>query len=283
MLKATTYANLTLQYVRPPRYPANASPANYALWMLLHPWKSRSGYRRLMARDTSPLPATWNADFAGRRVLVMGTGPSLDRAPEGFAADFDTVIHINFALRELRQEATSYFFTTDLVAVVPMIEKFGVAAFETLGRDRCIFAPVFFDQYPMLTEKGRELFTVLSADAASWRAQRVGLGPLALPLALRYHPQQPDWDRFHLPEPGLSQPVIDHTSALSAVLFAAIHGARDIGLIGCDFSAGRAASVSADQAGSDVNIFSGAAEEFRRIASALARTGTSVVNHSWTI
>lgn len=283
MLKSTDYSPRTLEFVRPPRYLAIDSTANYALWAALHPLKSWHGYRAMRRREPALPPACWAGDFSDKRVLVMGTGPSLDRATPEFLAGFETVIHINYALQRPVPDRTRYFFTTDLVAVVPMIERFGIEPLVELGKDRCILAPVFFDQYPMLTAKGRDVFTVLRADRAHWRTHTVGVRGRRIPLTLRYHPRQPDWARFELPQPGMEMPVVDHTSALSAVIFAAINGARNIGLVGCDFSAGRAESVRSDQATPDSQIFAGAAGEYHRLREALRALGLEVTNHSWTI
>ncbi|MGX7927840.1 hypothetical protein ACWPMX_14830 [Tsuneonella sp. HG094] len=283
MLKPTEYSPATREFVRPPRYLAIDSTANYALWAALHPFKSWLGFRAMRREATQPVPDCWAGEFAGRRVLVMGTGPSLDRATPEFLASFDTVIHINFALRRPVPDTHRYFFTTDLVAIVPMIETFGPDPLREVGRDRCILAPVFFDQFPMLTGRGRELFTVLRADAAEWRRHWVRKGGLKLPISLRYHPRQPDWTAFALPDPGMTLPVLDHTSALSAVIFAAANGARDIGLIGCDFSAGRAQAVQSSQGVPDSRVFAGAAGAFEAMRCALERSGVHAVNHSWTI
>lgn len=283
MFKPTYYSPRTREFVRPPRYHAIGSRANYALWAALHPFKSWLGYRAMRRAKSGPIPACWAGDFTDMRVLVMGTGPSLDRATPEFLAGFDTVLHINYALQRPVPDRTRYFFTTDLVAVVPMIERFGIEPLEEVGKDRCILAPVFFDQYPMLTAKGREVFTVLRADRAHWRPHSVRFRGLRLPMTLRYHPRQPNWAGFALPKTGMAIPVLDHTSALSAVMFAATNGAREIGLVGCDFSADRAESVGSDQAKPDSHVFEGAAGEFCRLQSAFADLGVAVTNHSWTI
>ncbi len=136
----------------------------------------------------------------------------------------------------------------------------------------------------MLKDDGRALFTMLRYDRAEWRTQDATVGSLKVPYTLRYHPRQPDWDHFQLPGPGRTLPVLDHTSALTAIIFAAMNGARKIGLIGCDFTAGeRAKAAQSPQALPGSRFFIGAAGEFARIQSALARSGIQVTNHSWEV
>jgi hypothetical protein len=67
------------------------------------------------------------------------------------------------------------------------------------------------------------------------------------------------------------------------VIFAAANGARDIGLIGCDFSAGRAQAAQSSQGVPDARVFAGAAGAFEAMRCALERPGVHAVNHSWTI
>ena len=282
MLKLSRHTELTRQFVRPHYHP-NESKLNFLLWMAQHPFKSWRAGRQLMRDIGDDVPPIWSQEIAGKRVLIMGSGPSLDRVSDDFFDGFDVIVHVNFALRRLRTGTTAYFFTTDLGAIMGYMDKFGVDAFRHVGRERSVLAPVFFDYYRMMTDEGRALFTVMKPDAVEWRAQKVNLGPLRLPLALRYHPVQPDWAHYAVHNSSRSIAIIDHTSALSAVLFAAQNGAAEIGLIGCDFSAGRAATVESTQQVPDDKMFGGAAAEFRQMEAALARQGIAVTNHSWQV
>ena len=216
-------------------------------------------------------------------MLIVGSGPSLDRVDPEFFARFDTIVYINFAVRCMRGSGAEYFFTTDNGPVREFMDAYDDEVFLTLGKDHCVIAPVFLDQFQMMLPLGRELFTWLRPDAAGWRAQKLRLGPFRLPLMLRYHPRQPDWNSFKIPPPGRVLPAIDHTSALSAVLFAASQGSRDIGMIGCDFSAGRAAGANSSQDVPDARTFSGARQEFEKMALPLKAQGVSLVNHSWLV
>lgn len=256
----------------------------YARWALANPWRSYTGGKAIEAYVGDQWPAIWAADMAEKDVLIVGSGPSLDRVDDGFFARFAAAIHINFAIRHHLSSASAYFFTTDLGPIDGLLENYGADPFVARGAERCIYAPVFLDQWHMIKEEGRALFTMLRHDAAEWRPQNASLGPLKVPYTLRYYPRQPDWESFELPPPGRRLPVMDHTSALTAIIFAAMNGARKIGMIGCDFS-GEARSKIAQgvQALPGPKCFSGAADEFARIQTALARSGIEVTNHSWEV
>lgn len=266
-------------YVRPFRH-ALSSRFNQLLWMMRVPFASFRGYNILVGIATTQQPASWGKNMVDRHVLVVGTGPSLDRVGPEFFARFDTIIYINSALNLSEGRENEFFFSTDLGPILNLLEANGSAAFRILGCDRCIFAPVFLDQCAMLTDAGRDLFTILACDSVSWQCQKLNVGSLRLPLIWRYAPQQPDW-RQYVPSLMIGRlPIVHHTSALSAVLFAAVQGSMKIGLIGCDFSAGRALAAG-DPTTATSATFSGASGEFRQMAACLERFGVSVTNHSW--
>lgn len=280
--KPAAFTATTRKYIRPVRTPYH-SRSLFLRWMLTLPYRSRRGAALIARYVPQTVPPVWAEELAGKRVLIVGSGPSLDKVGQEFFARFDTVIYINFAVKRLQGTGAEYFFTTDIGPVREFIDAYEETVFRQLGKEHCIFAPIYLDQFQMMTPAGRDLFSWLRFDEAQWRRQAVKLGRLKAPLVLRYHPRQPDWDSFTLPRGGRSLPVLDHTSALTAILFAAMNGAADIGLIGCDFSAGRAASAATTQAAPDASVFSGAAAEFRKLASALERNGVDVTNHSWLI
>lgn len=264
--------------------PKLESRLSYARWALTNPWQSYTGGKAIEASVRDCAPAAWAADMAKQDVVIVGSGPSLDRVDEEFFTRFSAAIHINFAIRRNALPGKSYFFTTDLGPVAGFLENFGDETFLSLGRERCIYAPIFLDQWHMMKTEGRALFTILRHDRAEWRTQNASLGRLSVPYTLRYHPCQPDWEMFELPASGRTLPILDHTSALTAVIFAAMNGARRIGLIGCDFSAGERSRVAAGvQELPGSKFFSGAAGELAKLRIALARSGIEVTNHSWKV
>ncbi|WP_152608725.1 hypothetical protein [Croceibacterium mercuriale] len=256
------------------------------LWYVRQPFilpsRSLLGSRRIRSHvDRNTTPASWREDFSCRSTLVVGTGPSLDRVDQSFFARFQTIIYINFALQRATYQRPEYYFTTDIMPTRDIVVKMGPACLTQLGRDRCIFAPFFLDQWYLLTPEGRELFTWLSSDSSCWTGQT--FKTLPLPLIWRYSPRQPVWTSLKLPTAERTIPILRHTSALTAVLFAALQGSREIGLIGCDFSAGRAHSIAAAQPGATTNIFSEAIGELSAMTEALSWRGVTVTNHSWLV
>lgn len=277
-------ANVTdvRRYLR--EVPKLESRAAHARWALTNPLQSYTGGKALEAYVDDRPPAAWAADMADQDVLIVGSGPSLDRVDDEFFTRFATAIHINLVIRRHAPSCQGYFFTTDLGPVEGYLENFGEETFLSLGPERCILAPIFLDQWHMMKAEGRALFTMLRHDRAGWRTQNTSFGPLSVPYTLRYHPVQPNWTTFVLPPGGRTLPVLDHTSALTAVILAAMSGARRIGLIGCDFSAGeRSKFVQGAQGLPAAKFFSGAANELAKIATALARFGVEVTIHAWEV
>lgn len=263
-------------------YHPNKSRLHYLRWAATLPFRSRIGGAAIAQHARGSALDVWGDDFGGKRTLIVGSGPSLDKVGDSFFAGFDTIVYINFALSRAGRDGCEYFFTTDSGPISEFIDAKGVEPFQRLGAERCVFAPVFQDQWQGFTPEGRKLFTWLTCDKARWSLETRSVFRVKLPFALRYHPRQPDWERFSLPESGRKLPILNYTSALSAVLFAAVNGSQDIGLIGCDLSAGRAAIVGNAQADPGKS-FTGAAVEFNRMASALAQSNVNVVNHSWLV
>lgn len=276
------FRELTRRYIRPQRMVLE-SKLNSLLFVLKIPFKSWLSARALQKHVDDDVPRKWIEDFKDRKVLIVGSGPSLDRVPADFFAGFDSSLHINFAVRKARGRDTDYFFTTDIGPVREYLDAIDDEVFRALGPERCILAPIYLDQFGMLTPAGRDLFSMLRCDAAGWRVQSITVAGIKLPILLRYHPRQPDWSRFRAPALGRTLPVLDHSSALTAILFAAAMGSKAIGLIGCDFSAGRAASANSAQDVPDAKVFSAAPAKFRKIQEALATQGIAVTNHSWLV
>jgi hypothetical protein len=260
----------------------NASRLNYMRWLVTNPMRSRRGARIIANSAENPPLTKWLGDFDGRKALVVGTGPSLDRVGNAFFDQFDAIIYVNFAIRLAKGRPGEYFFTTDIGPLREFIERNGDAKILSLPRQNRVFAPIFFDQVHDFTREGLALTTIVAFDRAEWHLetrQRFGLN---LPFALRYRPCQPEWTDFTLPPPSGRMPVLETTSALSATLFAAMNGAVEVGLIGCDFSAGRAGVVKSDQSDPG-NMFSRAIDTFEHMSAALARQGVAATNHSWLV
>lgn len=251
----------------------------FARFLATIPYTSRAGARALLRDVDQAVPAIWPAEFAGKRALIVGSGPSLDRVDAAFFDQFDVLVYINFALRRARFDRPEYFFTMDLGPVREYLDRFGAESFRRLGPERCVVAPNYLDLWRQLTPEGRAMFTPLRYDAAEWRFDR--LRALPVPVIARYYPRQPDWTTYRLPPLGRAIPVLHPTSALTAVMFAIMCGSRDVGLIGCDFSDGRARSMQGDQAAPPAGTFNAARTEFEAMQAGMAPQGVQLTNHSW--
>lgn len=251
----------------------------FAKFIATIPFTSRAGARRLLHDIDDTVPAIWPAEFAGKRALIVGSGPSLDRVDASFFDQFDVLLYVNFALRRATFDRPEYFFTMDLGPTREYLDRLGVDAFRRLGPERCIVAPNYLDLWWQLTPEGRAMFTPLRYDTAGWRFDR--LNALPLPVIARYYPRRPDWTTYRLPPLGRTIPVFDPTSALPAVMFAIMCGSRDVGLIGCDFSDGRAAAMGTDQAAPSTGTFIAARAEFEAMQAGMAPQGVQLTNHSW--
>jgi len=251
----------------------------FAKFIATIPYTSRTGAKALLRDVDATIPDIWPAEMAGKRVLIVGSGPSLDRVASTFFDQFDVLIYINFALRRATYDRPEYFFTMDLGPVRDYLDRFGGEAFRKLGAERCVVAPNFFDWWQRLTREGRAMFTPLRFDAAYWRLERLRAVPV--PLILRYYPRQPDWTTYRLPLLGRTIPILHPTSALTAVMFAIMCGSRDVGLIGCDFSDGRAPSMQGHQAPPPTGTFNAARAEFEAMQAGMAPQGVRLTNHSW--
>lgn len=267
------------------RYPhPNSSRLALVQWAARMPFASRKGERRIAQLAAAAWPDTWAQDMAGSRVLIVGSGPSLDRVSADFFASFDTALYINFAFERRWTDRPAYFFTTDMGPAVQFAERFGREAFAANGAQRCVIAPVFYDQPVRLTDEFLSLFTFVQPQHSEWRIRKGHVGGRLVPQTIARHPVQPRWESYALPDRAEAVvPVVDYTSALTAMVFAAINGAQDISLIGCDFSAGRAQSVDTVQQASGAATFGDARGEYDRIAAMLERHGVAARNLSWEV
>lgn len=259
MNEGTASANhgTAARYIASQRHPLS-SRVETVKWIATIPWRSYRGGKALFHLPQQPLPPEWAKEVGGRRVLIVGSGPSLDRVDDSFFAGFDTIIYINFALTRANGTRPEYFFSTDLSPIETFLNARGDDAFLRLGKARCIYNPLFLDQMLLLKPAAYDLLTVIPCDGADWSGAPQSAGGGRLPIIWRYRPRQPLWDTFELPAAGRPVPAIIHTSALSAILFAGIQGAREIGMIGCDFSDGRAASANDAQNAPNAGQFNGA-------------------------
>ena len=271
------------QYFRFVLHPHN-SLAAHLWWCIANPFNSAIGRFRIAGWAATAWQDLWREDFAGKRVVIIGTGPSLDRVDDSYFERFDTRVHVNFAASRIERVEGSYFFTTDAGPLIEYAQEYGVATFKQLGPDRCIIAPIFFDQYREFTPLGRALFTWLRADATVLKFETRKIGQLRIPYTVRVYPHQPDLATYRLQRtPAPSLPIFAGSSTLSAILFAALNGAASINLIGSGFVSGRAGSAGSIQGDAMAEEYGEAAATYRQLEEVLSRSGIELRNDSWEI
>lgn len=253
-------------------------------WALTAPFSGAIGWlwlKRFALKIDEP---SWRSSFLGKRVLIVGTGPSLDVVDESYYLNFDVIVYINHAVKCARHKGNEYFFSTDVNVVKGIYVKTYFENIEKFGRQKSILAPIFFQQTLFLSKEFRGKFSWLKASRCRYIA-RWSNGRLKLPITRLLWPVQPDAQDLEL---WFSQdqqvsyfPVIEKTSALSSILFVSKYEPASVTLIGCDFGVGRSKHIEQDCPGHGFNAFNGAIERFEDIKKFLFSKNIELKNDSW--
>ena len=67
-------------------------------WMLTVPMSSFLGYFFLKHLSIKKDLKSWKISFSEKKVLIVGSGPSLDRVNNHYFANFDAILYINHAI-----------------------------------------------------------------------------------------------------------------------------------------------------------------------------------------
>jgi|SaaInlStandDraft_4_1057021.scaffolds.fasta_scaffold09547_2 hypothetical protein len=256
-------------------------------WMLTVPMSSFLGYFFLKHLSIKKDLKSWKISFSEKKVLIVGSGPSLDRVNNHYFANFDAILYINHAIKCSGKVDDEYFFSTDVSVTEGIKNKVYYNKIKQFGSERSILAPIFFQQTLFLTKKFRKTFSWIVASEASYRGHRLSrpVFEFHLPITAVYWPQQPSYielDNWFLQKHQVNFfPVIGSTSALSAILFVAKYSPKNITLIGCDFSVGRSESIVNDCPAHNVNIFTKSREKFNYLQEYLSKNNILIKNDSW--
>jgi len=270
--------------------PLQRGALRFALWALRLPITSLKGAVKIRRLSKDNFDSIDSKHFKSKNILIVGSGPSLDLVDQEFFAQYDSIICINYAIARFEKRKETLFFTTDIGVLINLINDMGRGVFDTLGRRRSIIAPIFFEQIDDLPESHLREFTWLRPSSLTFKFEKAKrfkfLGISRIPYSARFYPAQTS-SVLKLPcyegeREQISQiPILEHTSALSAIWFAASCGAQRIDLIGCDFSEGRAKGIMSTQPLPTENTFSGARSSFIQTREALATKGHVIRNLSW--
>lgn len=220
-------------------------------------------------------------DFSGKRVLVIGTGPSLDKFDQAYFDSFDVHVCINQAYLLKIRSRKRYFFSTDPARTYEVMTQVEESRSEyRFYPEVCIILPNHFDVPRQRKKEIVGSLTWLHPQRVRLQWLRAGKRAITPVLASSRssNADLKDW----LEKKGKvgHAPFFPHTSAISAVAFVAKYRPSVVRLVGCDFSIGRAMSMTSF-AGPGAHDFSPAIEEFRRVERSILSFGIDVENESW--
>jgi hypothetical protein len=219
----------------------------------------------------------------GKRALVVGTGPSVDTLNADMISRYDAVYLINNAIenpifaQRINHKVPIAWYTADTTRFASL---HGIL--KSRHDVRKIFAP-FLDQDTILSE-----LVINDSDIALLKVSTRSVRTEPFVFCELLHSSQyklanlkktASYVLQYLKASNTSLPLVGQTSALSLTLFLAKLGYKEIDLIGCDFSSGRA-SVHASL-GSATFDKTDTVERFYFLSKILSDQGLIVRNLSW--
>src|SRR5690554_6939154 len=115
-------------------------------WALTVPISSFLGFLNLKKMSVKKDKKDWVRSFYDNKVLIVGSGPSLDKVDESYFLKFDAIVYINHAVKCSGKINDEYFFSTDINVVKGIEDKEYWRKIVGFGNAKSIVAPVFFQQ-----------------------------------------------------------------------------------------------------------------------------------------
>lgn len=223
-------------------------------------------------------PDIWAKDFKDQRVLVVGSGPSLDKVKKDYFANFDAVICINHAILQVPEHPCLYYLSTDAPRTYQVLKTEAAGRIREMPREKRILLLSLVRLTPNILRGFFSLFTVIrykSYHIHQWGRwfKPVFYQPMAAP-----DPEVIDWINGRTKID--SMPSRGGSSAFSAILLAARYRPAEICLIGVDLDSGRASRLRA-KAGSAAFGGQWARERFLRLQVLVRQCGIEIKNDSW--
>ena len=230
-------------------------------------------------------PAEWLREIKNSRVLIVGTGPSIDNVSEEYFSNFDVIVCINHAILLDLPNVKIYYFSTDSFRTKQVfLELARKGKADKITKKRTILLPNNFSSYNYFKPEMLDKITLIHPSECKLRMVPVAVWRLCrikLPL---FAPAEPTEESFFnwldRPTSLRDYAYFHHTSSLSAVAFVAKHRPKEVRLIGCDFNEGRAFKFI-DSAGRTTYDFSISRNTLLKIQKILAEKGIEIVNDSW--
>lgn len=253
---------------------------------LIRPLSSYIGFKKLKRLSLNKDAPVWARSFNNKKILIVGTGPSLNKVKPEYFLRFDTIIYINHAIKLAGKLKDEYFFSTDIGVTSTIQGKHYSNNIIKFGPERSILAPIHFNSLLSVDNRFIDMFSFIIANETYYKTFKSNKSFMNFTYhRYIYWPVQPNYQDlekwFSQNEQVLFFPVIESTSALSAILFAAKYLPNSISLIGCDFSKGRSKLVAEDNPAKDFNPFSESKDKFIFLQKFLDDKGVKVNNDSW--
>lgn len=254
-------------------------------YLALQPLRSFVGMHKNRMLSSGQQPVEWIKEITNARVLIVGTGPSIDIVNEQYFSKFDIIVCINHAIFLDLPDAKIYYFSTDPFQtrqVFMELDRKGES--NKITPERTILLPNYFSSYNYFKPDMLNKITLLHPSECKLQIVPVAVwrfGRIKFPLFAPAEPREESlFDWLDRPASLGDYAYFHHTSALSAVAFVAKHRPKEVRLIGCDFSEGRASKFR-DSAGGTAYNFNPAKRGLLKIQKVLKKKGIEVTNDSW--
>lgn len=256
-----------------------------AAYIVLQPLLSLLGMYKNRMLCSGKQPIEWTMEIKNARVLIVGTGPSIDNANEEYFSKFDIIVCINHAIFLDLPSAKIYYFSTDPFRtrqVFMELDRQGKA--KKISKKRTILLPNYFSSHNYFKSDMLSKITLLHPSESRLQIVPVAVwryGRIKIPLVAPAEPKEKDlFDWLGRSASLRDYAYFHYTSALSAVAFVAKQGPKEVRLIGCDFGEGRALKFRDSAGGTDYN-FGPARNIFLKLQKILKQKGIEVTNDSW--
>ena len=219
-------------------------------------------------------PPAWAQDLAGARVLVVGTGPSLDRVTDDYFAGFDVLVCINHAILGVPEHRCVYYFSTDVPRTRQVTQADVGARIDALPIERRVLLLSYVHMAPHRLSNLLRRFTLVRNSAYHFKS-----GPSYEPKGVT-DMEIVNWIKGagHPHE----KPFPLASSASCAMVFAARFRPAEIRLIGVDLNAGPAEALQ-EAAGARSFFGPGPVRNYRRLEGLVRGCGIPVENDFWTV
>lgn len=229
-------------------------------------------------------------DLSGRKALIVGTGPSVDKISNIQLSSYDVVVLLNHAVMlplfaNLESESYLVFFYSGDSFRLQQLSAYLLQrtdipiVFSPFLLESCRLSPLLccFNNAWVLNVRSYNILTLISIlfqfffkGHGGWSNPSLGSG-----LAKQVNSYLLDSSAA-----AVSLPAVGGSSALSAVLLLAKRKFSQIDMVGCDFSNGRSIELHS-KIGSSILGETDVQKRFIILSEALAQKGVKVSNLSW--